>query len=394
MALVLVALRRHIAPVSLPPQTDPLQTGPLQTDPLQTGPLHPGPSPADLLHWYDRARRHLPWRAEPGEAADPYRVWLSEIMLQQTTVAAVIPYFERFLQRFPAIDALAAAPEGDVLAAWAGLGYYARARNLHACAKLVASTGFPRDVAGLRALPGIGAYTAAAIAAIAFAVPTVPVDGNVERVVARLFAITTPLPLARHIIGAAADMLGQDPAAYARPSDFAQALFDLGATLCTPVAPACALCPVMRNCRARLAGIAAELPHKAAKKPRPRRFGAHFWLVDHAGQVLLRRRPPTGLLGGMTELPGTPWRPEPWTEAEALAAAPMQAAWRRAGQAFHGLTHFELALDVYAAAVPEITAPGFLRPANALAEEALPTVMRKCIRVAQSEPLNSAASPR
>ena len=318
---------------------------------------------------------------------DPYRVWVSEIMLQQTTVAAVIPYFERFLQRFPTVVALAAAPDGDVLAAWAGLGYYARARNLHACAKHVAATGFPRDVAGLRALPGIGAYTAAAIAAIAFGVPTVPIDGNVERVLARLFAVTTPLPLGRHIIAAAAETVGQDPVAYARPSDFAQALFDLGATICTPAAPACALCPLMQACRARLGGIAAELPRKAAKKPRPRRFGAHFWLEDGAGHVLLRRRPPTGLLGGMTELPGTPWRAEPWSEAEALAAAPMQTGWRRAGQAFHGLTHFELALDVYAALVPaipaEVAGSGFLRPATALADEALPTVMRKCVRVAQ-----------
>ena len=347
-------------------------------------PVLPVPEPAALLRWYDHARRRLPWRAEPGEAPDPYLVWLSEIMLQQTTVAAVIPYFERFRQRFPDVVALAGAPEGDVLAAWAGLGYYARARNLLACARQVAASGgFPQDVAGLQALPGIGGYTAAAIAAIAFGVPTVPIDGNVERVVARLFAVTTPLPLGRHIIAAAAETMGQDPAAYARPSDFAQALFDLGAMVCTPVAPACVLCPLMGACRGRLAGIAAELPRKAAKKPRPRRFGAHFWLTDIAGQVLLRRRPPRGLLGGMTELPGTEWRPEPWTEAEALAAAPMPAAWRRAGQALHGLTHFELALDVYAAAVPEIAAEGFLRPANALAAEALPTVMRKCIRVAQ-----------
>ncbi len=342
------------------------------------------PEPEKLLLWYDRARRRLPWRAEPGEPPDPYRVWLSEIMLQQTTVAAVIPYFERFLQRFPTVAVLAAAAEAEVLAAWAGLGYYARARNLHACARQVAASGgFPRDVAGLRALPGIGAYTASAIAAIAFGVPAVPVDGNVERVMARLFAVTTPLPLGRHIIAAAAETMGQDPAAYARPSDFAQALFDLGATICSPAAPACALCPFMGECRGRLAGIAAELPRKAPKKARPRRFGAHFWLTDGAGQVLLRRRPPSGLLGGMTELPGTAWRPEPWSEAEAVAAAPMQAGWRRAGRALHGLTHFELALDVYAAAVPEIAADGFLRPATALAEEALPTVMRKCIRVAQ-----------
>ena len=341
---------------------------------------------AGLLRWYDRHRRDLPWRSRPGETADPYRVWLSEIMLQQTTVAAVIPYFERFLLRFPTVAALAAAPEGDVLAAWAGLGYYARARNLHACAvQVVALGGFPPTEDGLRALPGIGAYTAAAIAAIAFGVPVVPIDGNVERVIARLFAITTALPPGRHIIAAAAARLGEDPVAYARPSDFAQALFDLGATICTPAAPACALCPVMPACCGRAEGIAAELPRKAAKKPRPRRFGAHFWLTDPQGRVLLRQRPRNGLLGGMTELPGTAWRPEPWPEPEALAAAPMPAVWRRAGQAFHGFTHFELALDVYAATVAAIEADGFLRPATALAEEALPTVMRKCVRVAEGE---------
>ncbi len=342
------------------------------------------PSAVSLLRWYDRHRRSLPWRHEPGEAPDAYRIWLSEIMLQQTTVGAVIPYFTRFMDRFPSLDALAAAPEGDVLAAWAGLGYYARARNLHACARQVAALGgFPRTVAELRALPGIGAYTAVAIAAIAFGVPGVPLDGNVERVVSRLFAITTALPPGRHIIGAAATRWGEDPDAYARPSDFAQALFDLGATVCAPANPACGVCPLMAECRGRIAGIAAELPHKAAKKPRPRRHGAHFWLTDARGQVLLRRRPPRGLLGGMTELPGTDWRPEPWTEAEAIAAAPATAPWRRAGQAFHGFTHFELAIDVYAAALPSIEADGFLRPASELEHEALPTVMRKCVRVAQ-----------
>jgi A/G-specific adenine glycosylase len=305
-------------------------------------------------------------------------------MLQQTTVTAVIPYFQRFLQRFPTVQALADAPEGDLMAAWAGLGYYARARNLHACAKAVtASGGFPGTVEGLRALPGIGAYTAVAVAAIAFGVPGVPMDGNVERVVSRLFAITTPLPPGRVAIAAAAAQLGEDADAQARPSDFAQALFDLGATICTSATPACAICPLMAACQARIRGIAADLPNKAPKKPRPRRHGAHFWLTDAAGHVLLRRRPPRGLLGGMTELPGTEWRADPWTEAEAIAAAPAAAAWRRAGRALHGFTHFELAIDVYAAVIPKIEADGFLRPATALEAEALPTVMRKCVRVAQ-----------
>jgi A/G-specific adenine glycosylase len=343
------------------------------------------PSAIGLLSWYDRHRRRLPWRAMPGAPADPYRVWLSEIMLQQTTVAAVEPYYENFLARVPDMHALAAASEEAVMHAWAGLGYYARARNLHACAKAVATAGgFPGDVAGLRALPGIGPYTAAAIAAIAFGVPVVPVDGNVERVVARLFAITDELPAGKAAIRQAAERLGADHAAQARPADFAQALFDLGATVCTPAAPACALCPWSRGCVARRRGIAAELPRKAPKPVRPLRHGAHFWLLDTRGQVLLRRRPPRGLLGGMTELPGTPWRAERWTEAEALAHAPMAAAWRAAGTVRHGFTHFELHLALYAATVPRIEADGFLRDAGSLDDEALPSLMRKCVTVTRT----------
>jgi len=336
-----------------------------------------------LLAWYDRHRRVLPWRAQPGQTTDPYHVWLSEIMLQQTTVAATIPYYARFLTRFPDIEALAAAPLEAVLSAWAGLGYYARARNLHACAQaVVAAGGFPRDLAGLRALPGIGAYTAAAIGAIAFAMPAVPVDGNVERVVARLFAVTEPLPRAKPSLRERAAGLGTDPVAQARPADFAQALFDLGATVCTPAAPACALCPWMEGCAGRRAGIAAELPRRAAKRPRPLRHGVHFWLTDAAGNVLLRRRAPEGLLGGMTELPGTDWRASPWTKREALAHAPMDVAWRAAGEVRHGFTHFELTIGLFAARVPRIDAEGFQRPITALADEALPSVMRKCVRVA------------
>ena len=327
----------------------------------------------------------MPWRALPGEAPDPYRVWLSEIMLQQTTVAAVIPYFARFLTRFPTVQALAAAPEAEVMEAWAGLGYYARARNLHACARRVTEMGgFPSDVEGLRALPGVGPYTASAVASIAFGVPAVPVDGNVERVAARIAAIADPLPGARPAIAAAAARLGGDPDARARPSDFTQALFDLGATICTPRAPACALCPWRGACAAHTQGIAATLPRKAPKPARPLRHGVHFWLTDRQGHVLLRRRPPTGLLGGMLELPGTPWLPEPWTEAEALAHAPQPAPWRLAGTAEHGFTHFQLTMQVYIAQVAAITADGLLRPVANLDAEALPTVMRRCIRVAQA----------
>jgi A/G-specific adenine glycosylase len=336
-----------------------------------------------LLTWYDRYRRSLPWRAGPGETADPYHVWLSEIMLQQTTVTATIPYYERFLTRFPTIQALAAAPLEDVLAAWAGLGYYARARNLHACARaVVAADGFPRDPAGLRGLPGIGEYTAAAIGAIAFGTPTVPVDGNVERVVARLFAVDEELPKAKPSLRSLAARLGDDPVARARPSDFAQALFDLGATVCTPAAPACALCPWIADCAGLRTGIAAALPRKTAKRARPLRHGVHFWLTDRDGNVLLRRRPPAGLLGGMTELPGTDWRAEPWSAAEALPLAPMPAEWQPAGQVRHGFTHFELTIDLFGACVARIDAPGFARPIAALAREALPSVMRKCVSLA------------
>jgi A/G-specific adenine glycosylase len=348
-----------------------------------------------LLAWYARHRRSLPWRAEPGEAADPYRVWLSEIMLQQTTVTAVIPYYERFLRRYPTVQALAAAEDGEVMAAWAGLGYYARARNLLACARAVAALGdFPVTVEGLRALPGIGEYTAAAVSAIALGLPVIPVDGNVERVASRIFAIETPLPQSRPAIRAAVLQLAEDPAAQAAPSDTAQALFDLGATLCTPTAPACALCPWSDVCEGRRLGIATTLPRKAPKAARPRRYGAHFRLSDAAGQVLLRRRPPRGLLGGMIEIPGTDWGPAPLPEAEALAKAPMPAVWVKRGIVRHVFTHFELLLDVYAAAVaripPAAVGDGFLCPPEDLAAQALSSLMAKCLALGE----NSALEPK
>ena len=328
----------------------------------------------------------MPWRAAPGQTADPYHVWLSEIMLQQTTVAAVIPYFRRFLAQFPSLDALAAAPTDAVMAAWAGLGYYARARNLHACARQVAALGgFPPDLDGLLALPGIGLYTAAAIASIAFGRPVVPVDGNVERVASRLFAIEAPLPGARRQVAEAAARLGADPDAQARPADFTQALFDLGATVCTPRNPACALCPWMAACRGRAAGAPELLPLKSPKRVRPVRFGASFWLEDADGNVLLRRRPPTGLLGGMLELPGTAWRERPWPETEAIEHAPQPAAWRQAGTAVHGFTHFELRLEVLVARVGSITAAGLLHAVERLPQAALPTAMRRCIAIAAAE---------
>jgi A/G-specific adenine glycosylase len=344
------------------------------------------PPAVALLQWYDRHRRVLPWRAAPGVRPDPYLVWLSEIMLQQTTVAAVIPYYERFVSRFPTIESLAAAPAERVMAAWAGLGYYARARNLQACARAVAAAGgFPQTVEELLALPGIGGYTAAAIGAIAFGLPVLPVDGNVERVISRLFAIDTPMPAAKGPIRQHAARMMEDGAARARPSDYAQAMFDLGARVCTVVAPNCMLCPWSGYCEAASRGIASQLPRKAPKAVRPTRHGATFWLTDYAGRVLLRTRPDQGLLGGTTELPSTGWRDEPWSDAEAVAAAPMPGDWRLAGNVRHAFTHFELRIKVFAANVPVIDAEGFLCPVAALHDQALASVMRKCVRVAQAE---------
>ena len=301
-------------------------------------------------------------------------------MLQQTTVVAVVPYYEKFLTRFPDVAALAAAPVEAVMQAWAGLGYYARARNLHACAQLVAARGgFPRDIDGLRALPGIGPYTASAIAAIAFGVPTVPVDGNVERVMARVAGITEPLPGSKPTIAEAARLAGENPQARARPSDFVQALFDLGAGVCTPTRPDCGRCPWHDQCAANNLGIAEGLPRKRPKPKRPVRHGAAFWLTDAAGRVLLRKRAPRGLLGGMTELPGTEWRGEAWN---AIPEAPMAAPWRAAGQVVHVFTHFELRLEVYVAQVETITADGFLVAVDQLAAAALPSLMRKCVAMA------------
>lgn len=318
-----------------------------------------------LLSWYDRAGRTLPWRDRAGPP-DPYRVWLSEIMLQQTTTAAVAPYFERFLARWPTVAALAAAPREEVLAAWAGLGYYARARNLHRAAQVLAGEGFPTTEAGWRALPGVGPYTAAAIAAIANGEPTNVVDGNVERVIARLRGIETPLPEAKAELRERAGEL----VAAERPGDWAQALMDLGATVCTPKSPKCVGCPWSGACAAYASGAPESHPRRLAKAERPRRYGAVF-RIARDGALWLVRRPDQGLLGGMAALPSTPWRAKKWTAAEALAHAPTRAAWRKAGQVRHVFTHFALTLDVYVAeAAPE--GDGFWGDAAAL-----PTVFKK-----------------
>ncbi|MCA0424116.1 MAG: A/G-specific adenine glycosylase, partial [Proteobacteria bacterium] len=315
----------------------------------------PKPAADALLAWYDRARRDLPWRAAPDQHADPYRVWLSEIMLQQTTVAAVKPYFATFTSRWPTVEALAAAEPDAVLGAWAGLGYYARARNLIACAAKIAQEHggrFPDTEADLLTLPGIGAYTAAAITAIAFGHRSVVVDGNVERVVARYCAITEPLPGAKGAIRTAADHLTPD----LRPGDYAQAMMDLGATVCTPRAPACGRCPLSAGCAARKQGIAADLPRKAAKSGRPIRRGAAFVLRDGEGRLLVRRRPAKGLLGGMLEVPGTDWIADMPLPTGPIAA-PLSAQWREAGSITHVFTHFTLELRVFAAKVPSGTIP-------------------------------------
>ena len=301
-------------------------------------PLDGGPA-ARLLAWYDRHARELPWRSKPGEDADPYRVWLSEVMLQQTTVAAVTPRFTAWVARWPDVASLAAASDEDIMAAWAGLGYYARARNLVKAARAVVAEHdgrFPQTEAGLRALPGLGAYTAAAVAAIAFGERAVVVDANVERVVARLFAITTPLPAARPAIREATDRITPD----ARAGDFAQAMMDLGSSVCTVKKPQCLLCPIAVDCRARAEGIAETLPAKAPKKARPYRHGTVFW-IEHEGRVWLVRRPDKGMLGGMRALPTGPWV----DERPGLADAPGQGPWTMLNETVvHGFTHFELEL--------------------------------------------------
>ncbi|MBI1238935.1 MAG: A/G-specific adenine glycosylase [Alphaproteobacteria bacterium] len=345
----------------------------------RTAPL-PQASPAsELLAWYERHRRVLPWRQRRGRP-DPYKVWLSEIMLQQTTVKTVLPYFADFLARWPRVADLAAADRDDVLRAWAGLGYYARARNLHACAQAVMREHggkFPSSEAGLRTLPGIGVYTAAAIAAIAFGERTAPVDGNIERVIARLAAIETPLPAAKDDIRETMRPLVPED----RPGDFAQALMDLGAMICTPKKPACGLCPWEVRCAARAAGIAETLPRKAGKRAPGTRFAIAYVLEDETGAVLLRRRPDKGLLGGMLEVPSSDWSEKP-PSARAAPPADLKAfKWKRLdGTVAHTFTHFRLELIVAHALCGKAKRPeGIWTARAALRGEALPTLMRKIL---------------
>jgi len=334
--------------------------------------------PAKLLAWYDAHARALPWRALPGEPApDPYRVWLSEIMLQQTTVAAVKPYFAAFTQRWPDVAALANAPEEDVMAAWAGLGYYSRARNLAKAARVVAEMGgFPDTEEGLRALPGVGDYTAAAIAAIAFGQRAVVVDANVERVVSRLFAIDDPLPGARKAIREGADRITPDT----RAGDFAQGMMDLGSRICTPRSPNCDTCPLAADCAAR--GHDPErLPVKAPKKAKPVRQGRTFW-IEREGAVWLVQRAGTGMLGGMRALPDDGWS----AAGDGAGDPPLAGAWDEAGVVRHTFTHFVIELSVlrYEGVPASVPGKGEWWPVDRLDEAGLPTLFAKAARLARA----------
>ncbi len=351
--------------------------------------LPQGPDPhlhaERLLAWYDRHRRVLPWRAPAGSRADPYHVWLSEIMLQQTTVQTVGRYFLAFVERWPTVRDLAAAPLDDVLHLWQGLGYYARARNLHACARAVVERHggvFPDEEETLRALPGIGAYTSAAIAAIAFDRPASAVDGNVDRVVTRLHALDQPIPEVKPEIRALAARLVPQ----LRAGDYAQAMMDLGATVCIPGDPRCVICPLMALCEARRLGIAVELPRKKVKATRPVRRGIAFFLLRKDGAILLRKRAPRGLLGGMMEVPSSDWREGKLDRVAALQQAPLETRWRALpGIVRHVFTHFELELSLVTARLPTERAAAALEggqwcAVDRLGEMALPTVMKKVLR--------------
>lgn len=343
-----------------------------------------------LLHWYDKHHRILPWRISPAQSAqgikpDPYKIWLSEVMLQQTTVEAVKAYFLKFTQTWPSIKDLAAAQEDDIMRAWAGLGYYSRARNLKKCAdRLVTDydTSFPDNASELKKLPGIGDYTSAAIAAIAFNKPEAVVDGNVERVISRLFALTTPLPQAKpQIRELTTTIMSHD-----RPGDFAQSMMDLGATICTPKRPACALCPLNENCLALKAHDPESFPLKMPKKKRPIRLGAAFVAEADDGSILLRKRTAKGLLQNMAEVPGSLWsvRMDGSTD---LSAAPFVANWRNAGMITHIFTHFELHLTVYHTTGTDKRRinDGWWSAPDSLTNEALPTVMKKAIATARPD---------
>jgi A/G-specific adenine glycosylase len=335
---------------------------------------------AALLGWYDVHRRELPWRAKDGARAVPYRVWLSEIMLQQTTVAAVAPYYEKFLTLWPDVQALARAPLDDVLGAWAGLGYYSRARNLHRAARIIADERggmFPATAGELRALPGIGAYTAGAIAAIAFGEAVAAMDANAERVIARLFAVEEPLPKAKAKLAALAAPLVPEQ----RAGDFAQALMDLGSLICVPKRALCGACPLALQCRGRALGIAEQLPRKAAERARPLKRGAAFVALDGGGAVYLVRRPEKGLLGAMLQPPLGEWTEAFPKTSAAIEEAPFMGDWiKKPGFVRHGFTHFLLEMEVYVARFKRRpNGQGRWYASHELMKAALPTVMKKVI---------------
>ena len=357
--------------------------------------LVPGPFGAEaLLAWYDGERRDLPWRVAPGRRADPYRVWLSEVMLQQTVVKAAIPYYDKFIQRWPTVKKLAAADLDDIMSVWAGLGYYSRARNLHKCARIIASEyngKFPKSEAELLKLPGIGPYTAAAIAAIAYDLPATVVDGNVERVVARLFAVREPLPGAKRALKKLATTLTPPK----RSGDFAQAMMDLGATICTPKSPSCMMCPLQGECAARAQGVETALPARATKPVRPVRYGIAFLTLREDGKILLRQRPERGLLARMMEVPSTDWSDDGWvSDEEAVRLAPVRADWWPVPDVVgHMFTHFKLQMKVHRAVVPIETTLNFWADGRRchwisrhdLEAQALPSVMRKIIAHAMKD---------
>ena len=340
-----------------------------------------------ILDWYDRHRRVLPWRAPAGQTVDPYHVWLSEVMLQQTTVATVGPYFKLFCERWPSVDDLAAADLDEILHGWQGLGYYARARNMHRCAKIVSTElngNFPNNERELKKLPGIGDYTAAAISAIAFGKPANVVDGNVERVVARFYAVEEPLPDCKNSLRTLSAKIAPETIC-GRPGDFAQAVMDLGATICTPRNPQCSICPWQPGCGAFKANIQQELPHRQTKAKKPVRRGVVFWVIRGDGSILLRKRPNKGLLGGMVEVPSTDWLEKEWTSANAKKAAPVKANWTKIpGIVRHTFTHFHLELWILETRVSNKENPKnaiWVMP-DRLDEYALPTVMKKIIKLA------------
>lgn len=332
-----------------------------------------------LLAWYDKEGRDLPWRVKQGRDANPYHVWLSEIMAQQTTLAAVIPYFLKFIEKWPTVQDLAATSQEEVMKEWAGLGYYSRARNLHKAARILAVSDFPKTVPELKKLPGVGDYTSAAIASIVFHEPAVVVDGNVERVMARYFAVHEPLPKSKPLLKQQAALFYQDE--FKRPGDLAQALMDLGAMICVPKNPRCGMCPLNENCKAYREGSADSLPARLKSRARPKRYGHVYWVTDRQGRVLMHRRPEKGLLAGMTGLPTSTWEEErrKIEEPNILKAGVCK---QLKASVIHTFTHFDLNLELKTATMEDIDDPAyFWIQKDSVAASGLPTVFKKAYKI-------------